>query len=259
MVIVIPIQKPVNIECPAHAHAVRHHIGMLQRKVHRMISSKTASRHRQPRRLILPAHKRQKLMQNVAFVLQMSHHPHPRMHALVVPALRIHGVRTEHLQLAALNLRRQHSNHCPVFILEKPSHRSRKGENRRPRMPEDQRLHVALQFLAVPLVIFAILDEERPATPPYRRCLQHLPGRRSIFRDVSVNGLFGEEGKRLGSGETYWGTAALGCPAERTLDWLFSPSPKTGDLPTRAAAALATVPHIVYARARQRRLDTLLI
>jgi hypothetical protein len=70
---------------------------------------------------------------------------------------------------------------------------------------------------------------------------------------------YGEEGKRLGSGETYLGTAALGCPAERTLDWLFSPSPKTGDLPTRAAAALATVPHIVYARARQRRLDTLLI
>src|SRR5271155_420723 len=124
-----------------------------------MISPKAASRHRQPRRLVLPPHKRQELVQNVALILQMPHHPHPWMHALVVPALGVHGIGTEHLQLAALNLRRQYSNHSPVFILKEPSHRSREGENRRACMPEDQRLHVALQLLAISFVIFAIHDD----------------------------------------------------------------------------------------------------
>src|SRR5215472_4281058 len=45
IVVIIPIQKLMNIVRPAHADAMCDHVGMLQRKVHRVISAKTAPRH----------------------------------------------------------------------------------------------------------------------------------------------------------------------------------------------------------------------
>src|ERR1035438_9773345 len=156
VIVVIPIQKLMNVERPAHAHAMGYYIRMLQRKIHRMIPAKTASCHGQPRCLILPADKWQQFMQNVALILQVPQHAHPRMHTLVVPALAIHAVRTKYLQFAAIDLSRQHANHSPIFILEKPSLRSRNHEQRRSRMPKNQRLYVPVQFLAVGFVIFAI-------------------------------------------------------------------------------------------------------
>ena len=95
-------------------------------------------------------------MQNIALVLQVPQHPHLRMHALVVPTLGIDGVWAKYLQFAALDLRRQYANHPSVFILEKFPHGSRKHQQRRSRMPENQRIHVPVQFLAVSFVIFAI-------------------------------------------------------------------------------------------------------
>src|SRR5229473_4394079 len=90
IIVVISIQKLVDIERPAHAHTSRYYIRMLERKIDRMISPETAPRHRQLPGLILPAHKRQQFMQDVSFILQMPQHTHPRMHSLVVPTLAIH-------------------------------------------------------------------------------------------------------------------------------------------------------------------------
>src|SRR5258708_32557647 len=129
---------------------------MLQRKVPRMIPAEAASGYRQPRGLILPSHKRQKLVQYVPFILQMTQHPYPRMHALVVPALGIDGVGTKYLKLATLDLRSQHGNHPAIFVLEESPHRSREDHERSSRMSEHQSLHVTVEFLAVSLVKFAI-------------------------------------------------------------------------------------------------------
>src|ERR1017187_6127288 len=129
---------------------------MLQRKIHRVVGAEAASRHRQFRRLVLPPDKRQEFMQKVALILQVPQHPHPRVHALVVPTLAIHRVRTKHLQFAALDLGRQRSYHSPIFVLKKSPLRRRKDQQRRPRMPENQRLDVPVQFLTVGFVIFAI-------------------------------------------------------------------------------------------------------
>src|SRR5258706_2122611 len=86
----------------------------------------------------------------------MPQHPHLGMHALVVPTLGIDGIRAKYLQVAALDLRRQHANHPPVFIFKKPPHGRRKNQQRTSRVPEHQQIHVPVQFLAVSLVIFAI-------------------------------------------------------------------------------------------------------
>src|SRR6266852_1885233 len=129
---------------------------MLQGKIHGMVATEAAAGDSQLRGLILPANKRQKFMQNVALILQMPHHPHPRMNAFVVPALGVDGVRTKNLQFAALNLGRQYSNHTAIFILEEPSHGGGKDEQRIACMPEDEGLHVAMKFLAVGFVIFAV-------------------------------------------------------------------------------------------------------
>ena len=99
-------------------------------------------------------------MQDVALVLQVPQHAHPGMHALVVPALGVHRVGAEDLQLAGIDFRRQRPDHAPVFILEKPAHGSGKHQQGRARVSEDQHFHVAMQFVAVALVIFAVHDGE---------------------------------------------------------------------------------------------------
>ena len=164
---------------------------MLQRKIHRMISPKTAPRHRQLPRLILPTDEGQKFMQDVALVLQMPQHPHPRMHALVVPALEVDRVRTKYLQFAAFNFRGQRSNHPPVLELEESPHRSREDHQRHSGMSEDQRLHVPVQLLAISLVIFAVHGEQvcgKAGLEPCRplKKTRGLTPKTSLFRSRSI-------------------------------------------------------------------------
>src|SRR4029077_9450834 len=123
IVVVIPVEKLVNIEGTAHAHAIGHDVGMLQGEIHAMVSAEAAAGHSQLPRLVLPADKGQKFVQDVALVLQMAHQPHSRMHASVVPASYMHGLSAQHLNLAALDLRRESTNHAPVLILKELSHR----------------------------------------------------------------------------------------------------------------------------------------
>ena len=95
-------------------------------------------------------------MQHVALVLEMPHHAYLGMHALVVPTLGIDHVRTKYLQFAAVNLRSENADHSPIFIFKEFTHGSGEHEQRRAGVPEDQHFHIAIQFLAVSLVIFAI-------------------------------------------------------------------------------------------------------
>src|ERR1700691_4792679 len=95
-------------------------------------------------------------MQDVALVLQMPQYAQPGMYRFVVPALRVHRVRTKHLQLTRVDLGGQDRNHSPVFILEELSHRGGEDQERRAAMSEDQRFHVTMEFLAISFVIFTV-------------------------------------------------------------------------------------------------------
>src|ERR1700730_1634977 len=55
VVIVVPIQKLMDIESAAHAHTVGHYVGMLKREIYCMVTAETAARNRQPVRIVLPS------------------------------------------------------------------------------------------------------------------------------------------------------------------------------------------------------------
>jgi hypothetical protein len=146
----------MDVECPAHAYAVRDDVWMLQGKVHGVVTAKAATGNRQARRLVFPANKRNEFMQNVALVLQMPHDAHSRVDVLVVPTFQINGIRTKDLELAALDLIGKNADHPAVFIFEIPSHGSGEDENWSACVAKDQRFHVSVELLAVSLVVFAI-------------------------------------------------------------------------------------------------------
>jgi hypothetical protein len=82
------------------------------------------------------------------------------MRRLVVPALGVHAVGAENLNVAALDLRRQDANHSAIFVFVKTPHRSREDQQRCPGMAKDKHFHLAVQFLAVTLVVFAIHERQ---------------------------------------------------------------------------------------------------
>src|SRR5882757_8699387 len=125
-----------------------------------MISAKTASRNRNLRSPVLPLQKRHKLIDQIALILQMPPDPRSRMHAFVVPTFTIHAVHAEYLQLSCIDLRREHPDHSSIFILKKTPLRAGKNEQRLSGVTKDERFHIALQFVAVVLVMFAIHASE---------------------------------------------------------------------------------------------------
>src|SRR5439155_4892361 len=82
IIVIIPVEKLVDVESPAHAHAMRNHVGMLERKVHGMISAETAAGHRNLMRLSFSTNEGQKLLQDIPLVLQMTQNSYSPIHAL---------------------------------------------------------------------------------------------------------------------------------------------------------------------------------
>ena len=80
----------------------------------------------------------------------------PGMDAFVVPALAVDGIGAEDLDRALLNLAPEGADHAGVFILEETSHGTGEYEDGLTGVAEDESLHVAAQFVAVVLEIFAI-------------------------------------------------------------------------------------------------------
>jgi hypothetical protein len=72
----------------------------------------------------------------------------------------------------------QRHNHSAIFIFKESSHRRRKDQQWRAAMPEDQGLHVAMQFLAIGLVVFAV---HFPGIRRVEVSYLILPGRRISF------------------------------------------------------------------------------
>src|SRR5438477_7187414 len=156
VIVVISIEKLVNIEGSTHADTMAHHVRMLESKIHSVIPAETAAGYGQSRGLVPPAQVGKQFMQNVTLKLQVSQDPNPGMCRLVVPALGIDRVGTKYLQLPAVDFAGQNANHPAVFVLEKSSHGSRENQDWHTAMAEHQHLHVSMQFLAETLVIFAI-------------------------------------------------------------------------------------------------------
>ena len=129
-------------------------------------------------------------MQHVSLVLQVPQHPHPRMHALVVPALGIDGVGTKYLQLAAVDLRAPARRSFPGLHIRKTfPWKLGKTSSGVPACPNTSIFHIAMQFLAVSLVIFAIhvarsILPERSCPIPPNLWLARLATRRHSIDDA---------------------------------------------------------------------------
>src|SRR5208337_174362 len=102
IVVVIAVEKALDVKRAAHGYARRNQIGMPHGKIQRMIAAKTASRHRDLRSPVLPLQVRHKLIDHIAFVLHVAPDPRSRMHTFVVPALAIHAVDAEDLDRSRL-------------------------------------------------------------------------------------------------------------------------------------------------------------
>jgi hypothetical protein len=121
-----------------------------------VITAKAAAGNSQLPSLIFPPNKRHELVKDVSFVLQVPNHSNARVDPFVVPTLRVHGIGAEHLQFAAFDFWSEGTDHSTILVLEKFSHRCGEHEKWSSSMAENERFHVAVQFLAVTLVIFAI-------------------------------------------------------------------------------------------------------
>src|ERR1039458_3575375 len=92
----------MDIEGAAHADARAHQFGMAQREVDAMIAAETAAGNGHARLGIAGADERQRLVDHVIFVLQMTEHAFPRRNAAVIPAFRIDTIEAEGLQPAGV-------------------------------------------------------------------------------------------------------------------------------------------------------------
>src|SRR5438132_8531315 len=81
------------------------------------------------------------------------------MNRAVVPALRIDGIDTNELNLAPIDLVRQRLGQPEVFVLEEPTTRGRKRQERPPELAEPEELHPAPERRAEPLAVFAVHDD----------------------------------------------------------------------------------------------------
>ena len=84
---------------------------------------------------------------------------------------------------ARFQFSRQRADHPGIFILKKTSHGGGENEDRLPGVAEDQRLHVAAEFVAVLFVIFAVhVREDCNRTA----CLQHPPAELVVMHLVYI-------------------------------------------------------------------------
>src|SRR5436305_6045808 len=86
------------------------------------------------------------------------------MRAAVIPALRVHAIYAIELQISALDFVRDGANHAAVLVLEEASLRGGKDQQRDTAAAKDQQLHLALQVMRKPFVVFTIHDGTRCST-----------------------------------------------------------------------------------------------
>src|SRR5262249_23544832 len=118
--------------------------------------AKAASGCPQMRRRILLLDERQDIMEQVMLVLYVPLDAPVGMRHTVVPAFGVHTVDTIKLEMPAVDLVGDSPDHAPVFVLEKASLRGGKDQQRGAPMAKDQQLHVPLEIMRKPLVVFTI-------------------------------------------------------------------------------------------------------
>ena len=124
-----------DVESSRHADHVSNHIGVAQREIHGVISAETAPCRAHLRPTGAVANKRRGFNSQIRVESVLAMQAVGRMRAFVVPGFLIHRIQTDHLQLAALDFRRQRVNHAALFILPKAAARGGKYHTGKPRSP----------------------------------------------------------------------------------------------------------------------------
>src|ERR1700761_6419797 len=95
-----------------------------------MVSAKTDSQSQQSRVLVPRADQRHHLLQQIRLELDVPSDALTRWYVAVVPALFVHRIHAEDLQLTGPNFFPDRRDHSPVFEVIEPPTRSREHKNR---------------------------------------------------------------------------------------------------------------------------------
>ncbi len=138
VVVVVSVQKLVNVECAAHADGARHYIRMAECEVDGMVAAEAAAGGDQQIRSIAGANERDHFIEKIAVVFRMAVSALARRNGFVVPAFRIHGVDAKCLQLAILILAADGLDHAATLVIEEAAHRGGKYDEWNTVVAEDQ-------------------------------------------------------------------------------------------------------------------------
>src|SRR4029077_10159187 len=117
----VAVEETLDVERSAHGHARRNHIRMPQGKIQRVITAKTAPRHRDLRRPVFPFQIWQKVVHHIALVLNVPPNPRSGMSAFVVPPLAVDAIYAEYLDGAPSQLSIERADHTCIFMRKKTS------------------------------------------------------------------------------------------------------------------------------------------
>src|SRR5690349_7421692 len=121
----------------------------------------------------------------------MTRRANGRVNAVVVPALVVHRVRQDDLDLAGIDLVLDRVDQAEVLVLEVATCRGREKDHRPPELAEPQKLHFAIERGGPPFDVFAI--HELSTLPRGRAILYDPPLLGGPMRKKKIGLLFGME------------------------------------------------------------------
>jgi hypothetical protein len=141
------VDEVLHIKGAAHGYDSRHRIGVAETKVRGVIGAEAATGGDQPRRLVLFAHQRKHIVDEVAFILHVTLHAPIGIGLLVIPTLPIDAVDAVKLQPAAVDAVGHRGNHTVVLVLKKAPPRCWEDEHFGSRVAKAEQFHVAAEIL----------------------------------------------------------------------------------------------------------------
>src|SRR3954469_7132940 len=129
---------------------------MAEGNVQGVIAAKAAPESDKVPVTVLLADERDDFMDEVIVVLHVTGYAPARRDVAVVPALHVHRIDAEELQVAGFDAAPYLGHHIAVFEFVEAAAGGGKHQHRQAGVAEDQQLHVAAEAGRKPLVIFAI-------------------------------------------------------------------------------------------------------
>jgi len=152
----------VNVVHAGEADGAIDDIGVTRGEVRGVIGAEAGAVHSQVAALCPVKDVGHELVTEVGVVLRVTRRPNGGMDLPVVPALVVHGVDKDQLNLAAVDLVGQRVRHAAVLVLRVTPRGGRKEHHRAAEFAEPGEFHVPTERGAVPGDVFAVHENENP-------------------------------------------------------------------------------------------------